>query len=28
MNIAIIEASGTDRERKFAEAISPLLKNR
>jgi len=28
MNIAIIEASGTDRERKFAKAISPILKNR
>ena len=28
MNIAIIEASGTDRERKFAKSISPILKNR
>lgn len=28
MNIAIIEASGTDHERKLAKAISPVLKNR
>jgi hypothetical protein len=28
MNIAIIEASGTDHERKLAKAISPILKRR
>ena len=28
MNIAIIEASGTDQERKLARAISPILKDR
>ena len=28
MNIAIIEASGTDNERKYASAIKPLIQNR